>query len=106
MMRGRYVMRAGELVPVTEAAPLFAAKTSHLACPAVISDAMPPTVSMANGQVYESKSGIEAATRRAGCRTVGNDVRPAREKARPNRAAIKDAVAKASARFERGERAT
>lgn len=90
---------------VIETKPPPEYKRSDLPCPQIISDAMPPTQSMADGKIYESKSGIEAATRRAGCVTVGNDKREPFKRMKPSREQIKATVEKAAARYARGERA-
>lgn len=81
------------------------AKRSDLPCPTIVSDYLPPTQSMADGKMYDSKSGIEAATRRAGCYTIGNDKREPFKRKKATRAEVKAVVEKATARYERGERA-
>lgn len=72
----------------------------------VITDTMPPVQSMATGKMYDSKAAIRAEYRALGMVEVGND--PQRHqpklKPKPDRQAIKDAVLKAEARVERGER--
>ncbi len=90
---------------VIEEKPVLPVKRSSLPCPLIISDEMPPTQSMADGKIYTSKSGIEAATRAAGCITIGNDKREPFKRKKPSRAEIKATVEKATARYERGERA-
>lgn len=82
-------------------------KRSGLAAPGLIRDQMDPVRSMASGKMYDSKSAIRAEYKWLGVEEIGND--PARHKPRakpePDRKAIKDAVEKAAARFNRGERA-
>jgi hypothetical protein len=79
---------------------------SDLPCPRLASDIMEPVQSQVDGRMYDSKSAIRAHYRQAGVIEVGND--PARlrpfVKPRVGRKEVKDAVAKAKARFERGER--
>lgn len=109
MPRETYVLRDGALVPKGEAMPFTAfGPMSDLPCPMVMGDTMAPVQSMADGRMYDSKSAIRAHYRRAGVVEVGND--PARLRARPkpkrDRHAIKDTVDKATARFNRGERAS
>lgn len=75
-------------------------------------DEQPPTRSMADGKVYTSKSAMRRSYRASGnpqgvhYDEVGND--PARFRqptpAKPDERGIKDAVDRAFARFERGER--
>lgn len=63
---------------------------------------------MASGIYYDSKAAIRAEYKRLGMVEVGND--PQRNKPhvkpKPDRKAIKDAVLKAEARVNRGERTT
>jgi hypothetical protein len=79
---------------------------SDLPAPMVICDAMDPVQSMASGKMYDSKSAIRAEYKALGFIEVGND--PARfkpkQKAKPDRKAIRDAVHKADARWRNGER--
>jgi hypothetical protein len=75
---------------------------SDLACPMVISDHMPPTQSMADGRIYESKRGISAATKAAGCIEIGNEKMPPRQKQKPDRQSIKNSIDKARARLGYG----
>ena len=60
-----YVVCNGELVEKSAAVPLDA---TH-----IISDTMQPLKHMANGRIYDSKSGFRNATKAAGCIEVGND---------------------------------
>jgi hypothetical protein len=73
---------------------------ADLACPMVIGDSMPSTEHV-DGKRYESKSAFRAVTKANGLVEIGND--PARHrptpKPKPDRAAIKDAVAKATAEY-------
>lgn len=81
-------------------------KRSDLPFPMVVSDAMPPVQSYADGLMYDSKAAIRASYRRHGVTEVGND--PARfkprVKAKIDRKQIKATVERAKARVERGER--
>jgi len=81
-------------------------KRSQLACPMIATDTMEPVQSMLDGKTYDSKSALRSTYRAAGVVEVGNDparLRP-RKRPKPDRKAIKDAVHKAKARFDRGER--
>lgn len=83
-----------------------APKRSGLSAPMVISDGMPETQHPCTGQYMSSKSAFRAVTKAHGCIEIGNDParhRP-RQKPRPDRKAIRDSLAKARARFNRGER--
>lgn len=84
-----------------------ATKRSHLACPRIASDAMEPVQSQLDGKFYDSKSALRATYKAAGVIEVGNDparLRP-RQKPKIDRRKIRDTIEKATARFERGERA-
>ncbi len=74
------------------------AAQSDLPCPMMILDTMPPTAHV-DGRTYTSKSAFRAVTKARGYVEVGND--PARhkrpEKPKADRAAIKEAIAKAAA---------
>lgn len=82
-----------------------------LATPNVIRDDMPPARSMANGQIYDTKSGIRSTYRPDGnpqrrqYEEIGND--PARHKphqrAKPDKKAIRDSIEKGKARLARGD---
>lgn len=63
-----YVYRDGELVEKHLAAPRETSSQCY-----VISDEMPPTRHMADGNYYTSKKKFREATRRAGCVEVGNE---------------------------------
>lgn len=79
---------------------------SDLACPMVVTDAMAPVVSAADGKMHDSKSSIRASYRAHGLTEVGNDparLKP-REKPKTDRRVIKEVIEKAAARYERGER--
>ena len=60
-----YVMRNGELVEKSQAAPLDV--------PYVISDEISPTRHMADGKYYTSKRRFRQATKDAGCIEVGTE---------------------------------
>lgn len=72
MIRGRFVLRDGELVAKHLAPPLRRPARSDLARPFVISDAC-EFRSMANGEMYTSKSAYRADLRAAGREEIGND---------------------------------
>lgn len=80
---------------------------SGLSAPSVISDIMNAVQSQATGEMYDSKSGIRAEYKQLKMEEVGND--PQRNKKfvrpKPDRKEIKITVEKATARFDRGERA-
>jgi hypothetical protein len=81
------------------AAPARRARSSY-ASPSVISDTMAPVQSMLDGRLYESKSALRATYRSAGMTEVGNDpaiLRP-RPRTKPDRRAIKAAIARAFSR--------
>ena len=69
---------------------------SLLPMPHVMTDTMPPTMSMLDGRLYDSKSRLRRTYREAGCVEVGNDVpmTPPAPK-RPRREDIKAAVGRA-----------
>ncbi len=72
MTRTTYVLRAGELVDKRSAAPLHAGA----AAPMIRTDGMAPVRSMADGRIYESRSGYYASVRAAGCEIVGDERAP------------------------------
>ena len=81
---------------------------SALSAPMVIGDAMAPVQAMTDGTWHDSKSGIRANYKRYGVTEVGNDpqrLKP-RERARIDRRAVKQSLERATARFNRGERAS
>lgn len=82
-------------------------KRSTLPAPMLSLDTMPETQHPCTGEFLTSKAKFRAVTKAHGCIEVGND--PARlrphKKAKPDRKAIRDALDKATARFDRGERA-
>lgn len=90
-----------------------APKASDLPSPAVIGDTMDPVQSQVDGQIYTSKSALRATYKPSGNPEgkefveIGND--PARHKPfkrpKPDTKANVEAIKKAHARFERGERA-
>ena len=69
MGRCTYVLRGGELVAKSEARPLHGAS----AAPMVRPDGMAPVRSMADGQIYDSRSRYYASLRALGCEIVGDD---------------------------------
>ena len=77
-----------------------------LAAPNFVSDTMDGLQSQASGKMYDSKSELRKEYKALGMAEVGNDssrLRP-KKKDKPDRKKIHDAVQKAKARFERGER--
>lgn len=93
-------------LPADPPKPQHEPARSNLPFPRIMSDVMAPVQSMLDGKLYESKSALRATYRAAGCVEVGND--PARfrpfVKPKPDRRKIKEALEKATARFNRGER--
>ena len=79
---------------------------SHLAAPMLIMDTMPPVQSMATGKMHDSKAAIRAEYKALGMVEVGNDPARNRPRTKPktDRTQIKNAMLKAEARFNRGER--
>lgn len=75
-------------------------KRAILGSPMVITDEMPPTLHMADGETYTSKHKFRAVTRAHGCVEVGNDPAMFRPKPKPkvDRQAIKAAVGRAFSR--------
>jgi hypothetical protein len=65
-----FVYRNGKLVDKNRAPPKGYSNAKLLG---VISDIMPETKHMADGQVYTSKAKFREATRAAGCIEVGNE---------------------------------
>uniref|UniRef100_E6VFM0 Uncharacterized protein n=1 Tax=Rhodopseudomonas palustris (strain DX-1) TaxID=652103 RepID=E6VFM0_RHOPX len=88
------------------ARPDVTAQRSDFPCPRIASDVMEPVQSQLDGKIYDSKSALRRTYRAAGVIEVGND--PARLKPRKRQKvddkAIAEAVDKAAARVERGER--
>lgn len=79
-------------------------KRSDLPCPRLASDIMEPVQSQVSGKMYDSKSALRAEYRATGHIEKGNDRRPPWKMPRTPRSVIRDAVRKAAARVERGER--
>jgi hypothetical protein len=73
---------------------------SVLGAPMVITDEMPATQNMADGNFYTSKRKFRAVTRAHGCVEVGNDPAMFRRRYRPkpDRQAVGAAVARAFSR--------
>tara|TARA_R100000455_G_C6235010_1_gene95532 strand:+ start:422 stop:721 length:300 start_codon:yes stop_codon:yes gene_type:complete len=77
------------------------ARHSHLACPRIISDTMPPTEHV-DGKFYDSKSAFRAVTEAKGYVELGNDTARFKAPQRPKRdssnldAAIQKAIAQAT----------
>jgi len=77
---------------------------SPLPCPHVISDAMPPTEQV-DGRFYESKAAFRAVGRALGLTEVGNSKLPPKQRASAGaKQARSDALRKAAARYQAGER--
>ncbi|TPK16671.1 hypothetical protein FJ872_17875 [Mesorhizobium sp. B2-5-9] len=83
-------------------------KRSALPAPMINSDTMSEVQSMLDGKYYSSKSALRATYRAAGVEEVGNDPARLRPRKRPkvDRKAVRDCLHKATARYERGERAS
>lgn len=81
-------------------------KRSTLACPMLNLDTMPETKSMLDGKLYTSKSKLRQTYREAGVVEVGDDPQryKQREKPKPDRKKIKEAIGKAQADFNAGRR--
>lgn len=79
-------------------------KRSDLPCPRVMSDIMDPVQCQATGVIHTSKSALRAGYKAAGVIEKGNDKRAPWKMPRTPRHVIRDAVRKAAARVERGER--
>jgi len=79
---------------------------SDLPCPRIMSDTMDPVQSQVDGKMYDSKSAIRRSYKATGHEEVGNDPARLRPFVPPkvSRKEIKDTVARARARVERGER--
>lgn len=82
------------------------APSDAIPVPSVISDSMAPVKSMADGRYYDSKSAIRAGYKAGGFVEIGNDTPKPKPASRPDPRAINDAVERAVARVERGERKT
>jgi len=107
MIRGRWIWdkERCELVPADEyQRPV--PKRSTLACPMLNLDTMPETKSMLDGKLYTSKSKLRQTYREAGVVEVGDDPQryKPREKPKPDRKKIKEAIGKAQAEFNAGRR--
>lgn len=85
---------------------------SDLPFPMIVSDEMDPVQSQLDGKFYTSKSALRATYKPSGnaegkeYAEVGNDparLKP-RQKAKPDRKAIRDTIDKSLARYQRGER--
>lgn len=87
-------------------------KRSDLSAPMVISDTMEPVRSMADGKEYSSKSALRATYKPSGnpngisYAEVGNETVAHTAKPKTDTKGINDALNKAVARYERGERVT
>lgn len=79
MSRSRLCRICGEFHPLDTAWPNgceghFGAQADD--APMIRSDGMEPIRSMADGKMYDSRSGYYASVKRAGCEIVGNDRAP------------------------------
>lgn len=81
---------------------------SDFPCPRIAGDSMAPVQAMTDGTWHDSKSSIRANYKRHGAIEVGNDPARNRPFQRPkiDRAEVKATIEKATARYERGERAS
>lgn len=77
---------------------------SDLPCPRVMSDVMEPVQCQATGKWHDSKSALRAGYKATGMIEKGNDRRPPWKMPRSSRQEVRETVAKARARVERGER--
>lgn len=77
---------------------------SSLPAPRLVSDIMEPVQCQATGVWHDSKSSLRAGYKAAGVIEKGNDRRPAWKMPRSSKAEVRETVAKARARVERGER--
>lgn len=107
MIRGRWIWDSTKrtMVPAEEyQRPV--PKRSALACPMLNLDTMPETKSMLDGKMYTSKSKLRQTYREAGVVEVGDDPQryKPREKQKPDRKKIKEAIGKAQAEFNAGRR--
>lgn len=100
MSRETYVMRGGQLVPVSEATPLPRHGISFGSGPTVISDSMPAARHMASGRYHESKSAFRRDTKSYGCVEVGNDAPMERARGKVNLPKPHADVAQAWAQLE------
>jgi len=81
-----------------------APKRSDLPCPRLASDHMEPVQCQATGVWHDSKSALRRGYKAAGVIEKGNDRRPPWKMPRTKREEVRETVAKARARVERGER--
>lgn len=81
-----------------------APKRSDLPCPRLQSDIMDPVQCQATGVWHTSKSALRKGYKAAGVIEKGNDRRPDWKMPRTSREEVRETVAKARARVERGER--
>lgn len=74
---------------------------SHLSCPMIATDTMDPTAHV-DGNLYTSKSQFRALTKARGYAEIGDDPNRLKQppKLKPDKAAIKNAVAKAFAQIQ------
>lgn len=81
---------------------------SDLPCPQIMGDNMQPVQSMLDGRMYDSKSALRRTYKAAGVVEVGNDAARFKPRAKPKieRREVKETLERATARFERGERAS
>jgi hypothetical protein len=82
--------------------PLTPAR-SDLPMPMVISDIMEPTEQV-DGKFYTSKSAFRAVGRALGLTEVGNEKPKPRRRPAPDKAKAREAVERAAARYQAGER--
>lgn len=104
-LRYRFCPDCGEMHDVHDWPANHRRWDEALCAPSVISDVQPPTMSMGNGQIYDSKSEMRKHYKRDGFIEVGNDparLRP-KQRAPVDRTGIKDAVQRSAARVARGD---
>lgn len=91
--------KTGDLVEPSEfyARKMAGIQTSHLPCPALISDQI-EVKSMVDGQTYTSKSALRRSYRDKGYVEVGNEELKPKTLPKPDRKAIRNSVGKALSR--------
>ena len=76
MSRTSYVWREGELYERGTEPPLPRGPRSSLPAPSIRPDGMDAIQSMANGEMYDSRSAYYRSVKQAGCEIVGDESKP------------------------------
>lgn len=97
MSREVYVLRDGELVPKSEAAPLHPVYGQG---PVIHSDFSDPVRSMIDGKHYGSKRHYRDHVKSRGCEIVGNDFNKPVAHTIPDVPGLKDTIRRAYAGYE------